>query len=277
MHWIIGILIALILTALVISFVKIKIRKKYINFIKEHSACVKYLKELNEKYKFKIIPNFDMKHSYDNVTIYKAISPNDYLTYELVYKQKDINKALKDTLENKNNYAKYLEEINKCPINSYDIPTKLNVKKLNYYENKYIKNKIVDTQTEFCINVKLYLITDLRGYIARKSHTFTPREIKDIIFKLNQKEESYYRPYYKDKTIWASICKVERGKVTNKMRFAIYERDGYRCCKCHKYNVNLEIDHIIPISKGGKSTWDNLQTLCHECNIKKGADIDIDV
>jgi len=146
---------------------------------------------------------------------------------------------------------------------------------INIYENKYIKSKIVDTQTEFCINVKLYLITDLRGYLARKSHTFTPREIKDIIFKLNQKEESYYRPYYKDKNIWASICKVERGKVTNKMRFAIYERDGYKCCKCHRSTSNLEIDHIIPISKGGKSTWDNLQTLCHECNVKKGADIDI--
>ncbi|MBO4856796.1 MAG: HNH endonuclease [Bacilli bacterium] len=33
---------------------------------------------------------------------------------------------------------------------------------------------------------------------------------------------------------------------------------------------NLEIDHIIPIARGGKTTPDNLQVLCHDCNKKKG-------
>lgn len=56
------------------------------------------------------------------------------------------------------------------------------------------------------------------------------------------------------------------------MRFSIYERDGYRCCKCgisDRY-AQLEIDHILPIAKGGKTTYDNLQTLCHKCNMEKG-------
>ncbi len=73
---------------------------------------------------------------------------------------------------------------------------------------------------------------------------------------------------------WQSICRVERGKVTNKMRFAIYERDHYRCRKCGKSTDDLEVDHIIPISKGGKSTFDNLQTLCHRCNYRKGSNIE---
>ena len=30
--------------------------------------------------------------------------------------------------------------------------------------------------------------------------------------------------------------------------------------------VKLEVDHIVPVSKGGKSTMDNLQTLCERCN-----------
>ncbi|MBP5466276.1 MAG: HNH endonuclease [Clostridia bacterium] len=52
------------------------------------------------------------------------------------------------------------------------------------------------------------------------------------------------------------------------MRFSIYKRDGYRCQHCGRSGrfVDLEIDHIIPISKGGKSTYDNLQTLCQRCN-----------
>ena len=57
------------------------------------------------------------------------------------------------------------------------------------------------------------------------------------------------------------------------MRFSIYARDGYRCRICGARQgkiVQLEIDHIIPIAKGGKSTYDNLQTLCHNCNVQKG-------
>ena len=74
--------------------------------------------------------------------------------------------------------------------------------------------------------------------------------------------------------IWKSISNVERAKVTNRLRFAIYERDNYRCKKCGS-TENLEIDHIIPIFKGGKSTYSNLQTLCHKCNTEKGSKIEI--
>ena len=65
---------------------------------------------------------------------------------------------------------------------------------------------------------------------------------------------------------------VSKGEISNKMRFAIYERDGYRCRRCGVRDgyARLEIDHIIPIAKGGKSTYDNLQTLCHDCNVEKG-------
>lgn len=64
--------------------------------------------------------------------------------------------------------------------------------------------------------------------------------------------------------------KVDR-TVSLKMRMSVLKRDGYRCVKCGvspKINksVTLEIDHIVPVSKGGASTLDNLQTLCFDCN-----------
>ena len=52
------------------------------------------------------------------------------------------------------------------------------------------------------------------------------------------------------------------------MRFAVYNRDNNRCVKCGSRN-NLEVDHIIPIAKGGKTVFDILQTLCKSCNQKK--------
>ena len=50
------------------------------------------------------------------------------------------------------------------------------------------------------------------------------------------------------------------------------ERDGYKCNQCGA-SKNLEIDHIIPFSKGGSDDFTNLQLLCRACNAIKGATI----
>ena len=54
-------------------------------------------------------------------------------------------------------------------------------------------------------------------------------------------------------------------------REKVFKRDDYSCniCGNEKDDVPLEIDHIIPISKGGTDEMDNLQTLCKDCNIGK--------
>jgi len=52
-------------------------------------------------------------------------------------------------------------------------------------------------------------------------------------------------------------------------RFNIFKRDGNKCQYCGT-TKDLTIDHVIPRSKGGKSTWTNLVTACKKCNSKKG-------
>lgn len=49
----------------------------------------------------------------------------------------------------------------------------------------------------------------------------------------------------------------------------IVKRDAFKCQYCGTHE-NLTIDHIIPKSKGGKDTWENLVTACTSCNHKKG-------
>lgn len=68
----------------------------------------------------------------------------------------------------------------------------------------------------------------------------------------------------------------QRALMTSKLRQHIKERDGFTCKNCgvsiqQEPNLLLEIDHIIPVSKGGLTTEDNLQTLCWRCNRRKGA------
>lgn len=57
--------------------------------------------------------------------------------------------------------------------------------------------------------------------------------------------------------------------LSNTIRNRIYQRDGRKCRNCGAEH-GLSIDHIIPVSKGGNSTDDNLQVLCIGCNIAKG-------
>ena len=73
-----------------------------------------------------------------------------------------------------------------------------------------------------------------------------------------------------------SSIKVQRTLMTSKLRKQIKERDHYTCCMCGNSiivepNLLLEIDHIVPVSKGGLTKADNLQTLCWKCNRNKGA------
>ncbi|MDX1617205.1 MAG: HNH endonuclease [Balneolaceae bacterium] len=52
-------------------------------------------------------------------------------------------------------------------------------------------------------------------------------------------------------------------------RHNIMKRDGNRCQYCGS-SRNLTIDHVIPRSRGGRDSWENLVTACDECNVEKG-------
>lgn len=73
-----------------------------------------------------------------------------------------------------------------------------------------------------------------------------------------------------------AFAKEQRALMTKKLREHIKVRDNFTCCICgnstHKEpNLLLEIDHVIPVAKGGCTIESNLQTLCWKCNRSKGA------
>ncbi|MCA8934528.1 MAG: HNH endonuclease, partial [Rhodospirillaceae bacterium] len=55
-------------------------------------------------------------------------------------------------------------------------------------------------------------------------------------------------------------------------RFNVFLRDGFVCQYCGGRfpTQDLTFDHVIPRSRGGKTTWDNVVTACAGCNLKKG-------
>jgi hypothetical protein len=69
-------------------------------------------------------------------------------------------------------------------------------------------------------------------------------------------------------------------QASSRTRYLVLKRDGYRCVMCGATateGAKLQVDHILPKSKGGKAVLDNLQTLCDRCNRGKGADLSPDL
>jgi 5-methylcytosine-specific restriction endonuclease McrA len=60
---------------------------------------------------------------------------------------------------------------------------------------------------------------------------------------------------------------AHRRKIT---RRAVFARDRWTCQYCGRERGNLTVDHVIPRSKGGSSTWENIVTCCAPCNRRKG-------
>ncbi len=68
-----------------------------------------------------------------------------------------------------------------------------------------------------------------------------------------------------------------RRKMTDSLRYDILKRDNFHCVLCGRGpedGVKLEVDHIIPVSKGGATVRENLRTLCRECNAGKSDKFD---
>ena len=50
----------------------------------------------------------------------------------------------------------------------------------------------------------------------------------------------------------------------------LFHRDGHRCQYCGSSADQLSIDHVVPRSRGGLDTWENVTTACLPCNVRKG-------
>lgn len=102
------------------------------------------------------------------------------------------------------------------------------------------------------------------GGMAKR--TFTVPMTEETIVELIKTLES--------KLTISAFTKEQRALMTKKLRESIKTRDNFTCCTCgnsihSEPNLLLEIDHIIPVSKGGYTVEDNLQTLCWKCNRAK--------
>jgi len=117
------------------------------------------------------------------------------------------------------------------------------------------------------------------------NNDFTPVSVTDFArgFKLVYKGKAEVLEHDEDNPIITDHQVYKRPSVIRLLKYVvlpfkklkptrenIFRRDGLKCLYCDS-NKNLTIDHVIPRSRGGGNTWENLATCCSRCNVKKGS------
>lgn len=252
--------------------------RKYVDFINEHSLAIRAIKELNSKYKFSTIYPLIYKNCYDSTVNFENVSCKDYLIYQFHLDTLSVRRIIKSRNNNISKEIDYKSKVDltKDKLGNFDVSIEdLNEEKLRNIESIVFNDLIEKVNTDFYADVHLYLTRGrIHIVVDEKKELFDLNEIIDVLKSIDSSKVKDGRRFY-SREVWKSIERVERAKVSNELRQEIFERDGYTCVNCRsKEKESLEIDHIKPISKGGKTEPDNLQTLCHDCNIRKGNDID---
>ncbi len=106
-----------------------------------------------------------------------------------------------------------------------------------------------------------------------------PQKINEVVYRVIDSDKNVLaRINFLEKhgmyVTYSNYNRVDQRKaLTKELKDYIKKRDNYTCQRCGKYmpdEVGLHIDHIIPISRGGRSIPSNLQVLCSKCNGRKG-------
>lgn len=195
--------------------------------------------------------NSPMEYLVKNFYPNKKMYPEQIQKLHLLLEELETLKEAKGIIENyKSEYQQYLG----------DVPAYV----MDNDETGFYSRLGFATIDESVLAVEYRFSYTSNGGMARRSFTIPMTE--DTIVELIRMLES--------KLTASAFAKEQRMLMTSKLRNYIKVRDNFTCCTCGNSthvepNLLLEIDHIIPVAKGGCTTEDNLQTLCWKCNRAK--------
>jgi hypothetical protein len=142
-------------------------------------------------------------------------------------------------------------------------------------DNRAVMRKIFDLMFVFPIYDSFIRISKneperFLSLLEKMNHTIWEMEVDEIVDNYQEKLKTKQNDQALIEQARESAGK--RIRVMPSMRWQVFQRDNWRCVACGKHaddEILLEVDHIIPRSKGGKNEIGNFQTLCKVCNIGK--------
>lgn len=266
-YWVLIVILVVsigLLVVLILNRKKINFSNHYLKKLKNKSELYSKIQSVNSKYNLEYLPDFIDYHNIRFRSEFDSANIDDYLLMTINNKYEDLVNYKKKFDRLKKEYQLYLkdyEELKKYINNEEATKIKMSLKKYNKYQNILYESNMIKRDYKFKVVVYVNY-SSKKGKIHKKRYkVYYDNEFVKI---LNQ-----YFELKKTKRIYEINSRIERAKMSDSIRYDVLKRDGHRCCICGRSareGVNLEVDHIIPVSKGGKTIMSNLQTLCDRCN-----------
>ena len=252
-----------ILPIIIYNFIIKRIINKENEVVSKTSKKIQKITKLNELYQFKdikrkkrnIIEREYSRKSFDRVT------GKSIIKYHLDNNINGIRTDLENAIFNITLLEKYNKDVEKVLQSESINNSKYSTKKFKMVEERVLRS-IIYKKENFMITLKIEVY-----YRSNGGNVYDNKKRKylfnDLVFVYNE----WNRGNKFEETI-----NQERKIMNDYIRYNVLKRDNFSCQICGitaKDGAKLQVDHIIPASKGGKTVMSNLQTLCERCNIGK--------
>ena len=189
------------------------------------------------------------------------VTGKSIINYHLDNNINGIRTDLENAIFNITLLEKYNKDVEKVLQSESTNNSKYSSKKFKMVEERVLRS-IIYKKENFMITLKIEVY-----YRSNGGNVYDNKKRKylfnDLVFVYNE----WNRGNKFEETI-----NQERKIMNDYIRYNVLKRDNFSCQICGitaKDGAKLQVDHIIPVSKGGKTVMSNLQTLCERCNIGK--------
>ena len=243
--------------------------------VEKRSKRLKALREINSRYQF----DQRIEEQYEHWVYLKTKQQYDQFSFERYMRGmmetnfENHEKLIRQIQYNRKQMQRYQSELSALP--DYMSAQDARRNKVPYSFCKRVERKLSENELKNAVVSPNFLCiacyTSPQGRNAyQKESRYTYKQFFDLYNTTRQ--EMMWRQTRQGN------AEYERSKMNSSIRYDILKRDHFRCVICGRSaedGVKLHVDHIIPVSKGGKTEYSNLRTLCDTCNFGKRDKYDI--
>ncbi len=224
-----------------------------------------HLREINSKYNITSLSNYkyNIMAPVRSLQKYRKTFGEDVIGYYVEQNIGGLRDDIALAIKTMRCYHEYIQEVNLLDFETAkDLlkQKKLSRRKFRRYERKLVKRKTIKDPSSVIAKIEIYYSSPRGKNVYRKTGEYDYGDLA-YIYKRWLKKQNY-----------KISARYERSLMSDSLRYDVLRRDNFQCCICgaaKKDGVKLHVDHIVPVSKGGKTTMNNLQTLCERCNVGK--------